>query len=219
MENKKLYFYFDILSPYSYLAWTQLPLFAGKHGCQIIPVPVLLAGLLNHFGQKGPAEIEPKRIYIFKEAIRIAHQLNVPFKIPKHYPFNPLLALRAASVLGAEAQYRFIDGLMRAIWTDGGGVSESSQIVVIADADGLNGMELLHLAQSQFAKDKLRTQTDDAIAGGIFGVPSIKIQDEVFWGVASLPHLDDFLAGKDPIDKPQILQTLHQTPLAVRKSR
>src|SRR5947207_2147613 len=112
MSSSTLQFYFDFISPYAYLGWTQIHLLAGRHGSTVEPVPILFAALLNTYGHKGPAEIPPKRAYIFKNVLRLAHRLGVPLQPPPAHPFNPLLALRVASLpMEAGERRRLIDAL------------------------------------------------------------------------------------------------------------
>ena len=80
--NTHVDFYFDFISPYSYLAWTQLPALCARHGVVLRPRPVLFAGLLQHWGQLGPAEIKPKREFLWKDTHRIAARWGVPFSLP-----------------------------------------------------------------------------------------------------------------------------------------
>ena len=90
-------YYFDYISPYAYLAWTQVHRVAAPHGRAVESVPVLFAALLDANGQKGPAEIPRKRVYLFKDVIRSAHSLGEPIAPPASHPFNPLLALRVTA--------------------------------------------------------------------------------------------------------------------------
>src|SRR5262245_44781169 len=98
MSREAIRFYFDFVSPYAYLAWTQVHALADRRGVDVAPVPVLLAALLDENGQRGPAEIERKRAYLFKDCLRLAHHFGVPFVLPPSHPFNPLLALRVSSL-------------------------------------------------------------------------------------------------------------------------
>ena len=120
-----LVFYFDFISPYSYLAWTQIHDLAARHQRVVDPVPVLFAALLDHHGQKGPAEIPPKRLYMFKHVLRLASELGVELSVPAAHPFNPLLSLRVASLeMPADDRRRVIDALYRAVWCRGHGVTD-----------------------------------------------------------------------------------------------
>jgi len=194
-------FYFDYISSNAYLAWTQLPKLTAKYGVAIEPVPVLFAGLLEAGGQLGPAEIPAKSVWMAKNNARKAALLGVPLKPPAFHPFNPLMSLRVSSLqIDAADRQRLIDALFRAVWVHGLHVSEPAVVESVADEVGLAGAELVAAAQQPECKARLRTQTDDAIARGVFGVPSMEVGDELFWGYDDFPYLELLLAGKDPID-------------------
>lgn len=194
-------FYFDFVSPYAYLAWTQIHALATKHDRDVAPVPVLFAGLLNACGQKGPAEIPAKRVYMFKNVLRLARGLGVPLTPPPSHPFNPLLALRAASLPMPEATRRaLIDRLFAATWAGGGGASGSAEVAAAARAAGLDGEQVVRDAGAPEAKERVRRQTDEALAAGAFGVPTMIADGELFWGLDALPHLAEMLDGRDPIE-------------------
>lgn len=193
-------FYFDYISPYAYLAWRQLPAIATRHGVAIEPIPVLFGAMLSAHGTKGPAEVPAKRRYLIADVYRKAQLAGIPFTLPPAHPFNPLLALRATSAAMPDAdRVRLIDALYTAVWETGAGIEAPGAIARAATADGLDGPALEAAASSADAKAALRAHTDAAIAAGIFGVPSIAVDSELFWGVDSLPALDHFLAHRTPI--------------------
>lgn len=193
-------FLFDFISPYAYLGWTQIHALAERTGAEVEPVPVLFAALLNTHGQKGPAEIAPKRLYLFKDVLRRAHRFGVPLGMPPTHPFNPLLALRAASLpLPAPERRRFIDRLYAATWGGGAGVEGPEQVAAAAAEVGLDGQAIVREAQGPEAKERLRRQTDAALAAGAFGVPTMLAGDELFWGADALPDLEAYLRGEDPL--------------------
>lgn len=193
-------FLFDYESPNAYLAWTQLPQLAGRHGASIEPVPVLYAGLLEAHGQLGPGEVAAKGHWMGKNMIRKAVILCVPLNPPAFMPFNPLLALRM-SLLPLEAVERraLIDALFQAVWVRGLHVGDPAVAERTANEIGLAGAALVAEAQSLEVKAQLRRQTDEAISRGVFGVPSMEVGDELFWGYDDFPYLELFLAGKDPL--------------------
>lgn len=220
MTHPALAFYFDYLSPYAYLAWTQLPALAARVGRAVRPVPVLFAGLLNHWGQKGPAEIPPKRAYVFKDCARLAHRLGVaPLVPPPHHPFNPLLALRVSSLpMSSEARVKVIDGLYRAVWEDGVGVEDVAVVACCASAAGLDGEGSVREAQGAEVKARLREQTEEAIGLGVFGIPTVVVDGELFWGLDSLGHMERFLRGEDVIDPKMLARWGREVvPSAVRR--
>lgn len=196
-----LVFYFDVISPYAYLAWTQIHALAERHGRKVEPAPILFAALLNAYGHKGPAEIPPKRVYIFKDVLRSAALLGVPLAPPPAHPFNPLLALRVASVpMPQDTQRALIHALYRATWGGGGGVESTPQVAAAIAEVGLDPEATIREATSEVGKARVRARTQEALARGVFGVPTIWADGEIFWGLDALGHLDRFLAGHDPID-------------------
>jgi 2-hydroxychromene-2-carboxylate isomerase len=195
---RRLLFHFDFISPFGYLAWTQLPGLAARHELEVIPIPTLFAALLAEGKTKGPAEIPAKRVYFFKDAFRTAHVLGVPFALPPSHPFNPLLGLRVASLPMAPAQRdAVITALYDATWAQGRGIETPERVVAALTAAGLPGEELV--ARAPEAKETLRLATDDAIAHQVFGVPTMRVGEELFWGVDSFGHLERYLEGKDPL--------------------
>ncbi|QSQ23661.1 2-hydroxychromene-2-carboxylate isomerase [Pyxidicoccus parkwayensis] len=200
MAPAPLRFCLDYLSPYAYLAWTRMPAIAARHGRVVEPVPVLLAGLLNALGNVGPAEIPPKRVYVFKHTSRIAHGFGVPLVPPPSHPFNPLLALRVtAAVEDWEARSRLVSALYASAWGGGKGVETPEAVSSAIQAAGLDASSLLAAAQTQEVKDRVRRNTEEALAAGAFGVPSILADGELFFGVDSLEHLEQYLRGEDPL--------------------
>jgi 2-hydroxychromene-2-carboxylate isomerase len=196
---RSIRFLFDYLSPYAYLAWTQIGAVAQRASVTVEPVPVLFAGLLNAHGQKGPAEIPSKRIYVFKDTVRRAQRLGVPLSPPPSHPFNPLLALRVTSLVPPADRPPLVDALFAATWGGrGAGVTDPAEVAALASAVGRDGPR--HVAESAGpqAKAAVRRQTDEAIALGVFGVPTMLVGDELFWGLDSLELLEAHLAGNDP---------------------
>ena len=194
-------FYFDYESPNAYLAWTQLPKLAQRHGFAVEPIPILYAALLDAHGQLGPGESPSKGRWMSKNLARKAILLGVPLNPPAYLPFNPLLALRTTLLLSDTGERdALIDALFRAVWVRGLHVSDTAVVEGVANEIGLPGAALVAKAQMPQVKNQLRLQTDDAISRGVFGVPSMEIGDELFWGYDDFPYLELFLAGKDPID-------------------
>ena len=203
MSTPSITFYFDFISPYAYLAWTQVHTIAERNGRVVVPVPVLFAALLAAHGTKGPAEIPAKRTHLFRDVYRKAHRLGLPpLTPPPSHPFNPLLALRVASLpMGAAEKRRLIDALYTCTWQTGTGVETPEAVAAAADRAGLDGAALVTHAQQPDAKERLRAATEDAIAHGVFGVPSIIAEGELLWGTDGLEHLDAILRGEDPVPK------------------
>jgi 2-hydroxychromene-2-carboxylate isomerase len=217
--SRAIRFYFDYISSNAYLAWTQLPALAAKHGCTIEPVPTLFAGLLEAHGQLGPAEVLAKAFWMGKNNLRKAVLLGVPLNPPAFHPFNPLLALRVSSLpLEAPVRSTLIGALFDAVWVRGLHVSEPAVVERVAGEVGLDGAAVVAEAERPDAKVRLRRQTDDAVTRGVFGVPSMEVGDEIFWGYDDFPHLDLLLAGNDPLDRVEWRQWLAgPRPSAMRR--
>lgn len=216
---RSLRFYFDYLSSNAYLAWSQLPKLASRFGVEVEPVPVLFAGLLGHHGQLGPAEVLPKALWMRNNNLRKAALLGLPLNPPRHHPWNPLLSLRISSLpLPDEHRRALIDALFQAVWVRGLHVSEPAVVAAVASELGLDGPSLVETAQQPEAKARLRAQTDAAIGAGVFGVPSMLVENELFWGYDDWPYLELFLAGKDPLDPSEAAEWLATVrPSAVRR--
>ena len=201
MTSATIRFYFDYESPNAYLAWTQLPQLAHRYGFTVDAVPILYAALLEAHGQLGPGEVPAKGRWMSKNMLRKAALLGVPLNPPAFLPFNPLLALRI-TLLPLETIERrtLIDALFQAVWVRGLHVGDAAVVEDVANDIGLPGAALVAQAQMPEIKSRLRRQTDEAISRGVFGVPSMEVGDELFWGYDDFSYLELFLAGKDPVD-------------------
>ncbi len=193
-------FSFDYESPNAYLAWTQLPKLAERYGFTVEPLPILYAALLDANGQLGPGEQPTKGRWMSRNMLRKAVLLGVPLHQPAFLPFNPLLALRV-SILPLEdgIRRRLITALFEAVWVRELHVHDATVVEAVADEIDLPGHAIVAQAQTPETKSRLRAQTDEAIAKGVFGVPSMMVGDELFWGYDDFPYLELLLAGKDPI--------------------
>jgi 2-hydroxychromene-2-carboxylate isomerase len=178
--------YFDFVSPYSYIAFKRLHELPREAAVEL--KPVLFAGLLTHFGNKGPAEIPIKRRWTYRWCTWWAKELGIPFRFPASHPFNPLHHLRLAIAAGVtrEAVGRIFD----AIWTTGAEATEPRAFAALAKSLGVDEARLA----APEVKDALRRNTDEAIARGVFGVPSYEADGEVFWGADAIGFVNAFLA-------------------------
>jgi 2-hydroxychromene-2-carboxylate isomerase len=157
--------------------------------------PVLFAGLLNHFGQKGPAEIPAKRLWTYRSCVWLARKLEVPFRFPALHPFNSLHHLRLCIAAGGTE--KAIRMIFDDLWTTGADASDPARFRALASRLGVTEPQL----GAPEVKDALKKNGDDAIAQGVFGVPSFVADGEVFWGADSIDFLDAFLAD------PAVLRT------------
>jgi 2-hydroxychromene-2-carboxylate isomerase len=193
-QMKTADWYFDFISPYAYLQSTRLHELSGH--ARIRPKPILFAGLLNHFGQLGPAEIEPKRQFIFRQALWLAKRQGIELKLPPEHPFNPLPPLRLALAMNCEIDA--IQTIFNFIWRDGRNTGDAQQWKLLAEATGLTSAD--EMLADPAIKNALRSNTDEAITRGVFGVPSLIVDDELFWGHDAADFLLEYL------DKPDALR-------------
>jgi len=199
-DPARLVFVFDYISPNAYLAWSQLPRLKADYGLEITLMPVLFTGLLRAHGQMGPAEQPAKRHWMSRNIARKAALLDLPLSPPKHHPYNPLLSLRVSSLdLPPEDQWRLVDALMRGLWVQGRHLSEADQVRQSLDETGLDGAGLVAQADTPAARQALTDQTEAAIAQGVFGIPSLLWQGEVFFGYDDIGFLELALKGEDPL--------------------
>lgn len=200
MPDRTVTFWFDFISPYAYLAWHRIAGICARNEARLALRPVLFAGLLKHWGHKGPAEIPAKRAYTFRDVARLAALQGVPLRPPARHPFVPLTALRVAlpQVAGPD-QHRIVDTIFAGGWAHGADLGDDEVIARILTEAGLDGPALVAHAGTPEVKAALRRSTEEAIARGLFGVPSMTVGDELFWGHDRLEHLELHLQGRDPL--------------------
>jgi 2-hydroxychromene-2-carboxylate isomerase len=183
---RRVLWYFDFVSPFSYLSLARLGELPADVALDYRPV--LFAGLLAHFGQKGPAEIEAKRRWTYRWCQWSAERLGVPFRFPAAHPFNPLHHLRLAIAAGTTPAA--VRTIFEDVWTTGADASDPLRFRALCEK---LGVEPAHVSSPE-VKDALRKGTDDAVAAGVFGVPTFVADGEVFWGSDSIDFLKAFLA-------------------------
>lgn len=181
--------YFDFVSPFAYLAGERLD--AALPGLAIRFKPVLFAALLDAHGQKGPAEVAAKREFTYRHCVWQAQRMGIPFRFPHEHPFNPLPLLRLA--IACDSTAAAVRRIFRFVWRDGRLPDlpiEWAELVAelgVADAS-------TRIAAPE-VKEELRRNTDEAIARGVFGVPTLIVGSEPFWGLDALPMAADYLAA------------------------
>ena len=198
---KRIVFWFDVISPFAYLAFEQLP--QALEGCsyEVQYRPVLFAGLLGHWGQKGPAEIAPKRAWTFRHIAWLSHTLGIPMATPATHPFNPLALLRlalACCAAGDMPNRRVVEALMRHVWRGGADATDVARLRALADT-----LAPARDPASDEVKGELRALTNDAVARGVFGVPTCELDGRLMWGIDALPMLRAALLGDPWFDGPQ----------------
>ena len=183
---RRVTWYFDFVSPFSYLCLARLGELPDD--VELDYRPVLFAGLLQHFGQKGPAEIDAKRRWTYRWCQWSAQRLGLPFRFPATHPFNPLHHLRLA--IAARSEPAAVKRIFEALWTTGGEPANPEAYAELARELGVDALS----AAAPVVKQTLRENTERAAAAGVFGVPSFEADGEIFWGVDSVDLLKAFLA-------------------------
>jgi 2-hydroxychromene-2-carboxylate isomerase len=181
--------YFDIISPYAYLQAEQLSRLDAH--LRIRHRPVLFAGLLNHWGQKGPAEIPSKRRFTFRYVLWRGARQGLALKAPPAHPFNPLKLLRLVLVLDCSREA--VLEIFRFVWRDGCSADDPPSWAALCDRLGVRDADA-RIVQPQI-KEALRRNVDDAIAAGVFGVPTLMVNGELFWGDDATDMAIDFMSG------------------------
>jgi 2-hydroxychromene-2-carboxylate isomerase len=181
--------YFDFVSPFAYLQSEQLAGLAPRIAVRYRPV--LFAGVLDANGQKGPAEIAAKRAFTYRFCVWQARRQGIALKFPHEHPFNPLPLLRLA--IACDCAPAAVHRIFRFVWRDGRLPDLPIEMAELASELGVPDAETR--IASPDVKEALRRNTDEAIARGVFGVPTLVIGDMLFWGADATPMAADYVAA------------------------
>lgn len=189
---KHITFYLDFISPYAYLAFEKLPEALMGHNIHVSYKPVLFAGLLKHHGQLGPAEIPGKREWTYRQVLWLAHRHGVDMQLPAQHPFNSLALLRLALACGRDGLVnRYVcEMLFRHVWQGGADAADAQRLQMLTEQ-----LAPQQDPRSEAVKAQLKANTDQAIAQGVFGVPTLEVDGKLFWGFDALPMLKAYLEG------------------------
>jgi 2-hydroxychromene-2-carboxylate isomerase len=196
---KHLTFYLDPVSPFSYLAFEQLPQTLIGLSYTVGYRPVLFAALLNHWGQKGPAEIAPKRAWTYRHVSWLAKQHDIELQMPAQHPFNPLALLRllwACAREGDTPNRYACETVLRHVWRGGARADEATRLEALERELGP-----VRDPRSDALKATLREASAEAAVRGVFGVPTIEVDGRNFWGFDALPMVAASLRGDAWFDK------------------
>lgn len=214
---KRIEFWFDPISPYAWLAFDALPQVLAGLNVVVDHRPLVLGAVLKHWGQKGPAEIAPKRAWTYRHVHWLAQRQGLMLRMPTQHPFNSLALLRLAvactPVGAAGPNRRVVQALFEHVWAAG-----SSE-----DANDPQRLLALHATlaplrdpNSDEVKAELRQSTSAALAVGVFGVPGFRVEDRLFWGHDALPMLAGFLAGQSGFEGSSWADAAAPRPAVVR---
>jgi 2-hydroxychromene-2-carboxylate isomerase len=176
----------------------------------VVCKPVLFAGLLNHWGQKGPAEIPAKRQWTYRWCTWWARSLGIPFRMPAAHPFNPLPHLRLALACGSRMEA--VKRIFEWVWMNGENASDEQRFAALCRELGVEPDQLAEV------KDLLKKNTEEAAARGVFGVPSFVIDGEVFWGADAIDFVNAFLRDPATVRNEEMLRAARLPIGAARKT-
>jgi len=195
MQRKQIDFYFDLSSPYSYLAATQLDGITSRHDVVIAWKPMVLAAVFKAQGNVMPAVCIPKAQYMLKDLARWASHYGVPFQMSSRFPLPTIRAMRL--VIAAEASGhagQLAKHFFQAMWERDLDISNDEILRQLVAEIGLEPEALFATIDTAAVKDKLRAYTDEAISRGVFGAPSLVVDGELFWGNDRLHFLEAHLS-------------------------
>jgi 2-hydroxychromene-2-carboxylate isomerase len=189
--------FFDVGSPYSYLAATQVAGLEARSGARVRFRPFLLGAVFKESGNDMPARVASKARWMLGDLARWAERYGVPFRMSSHVPVNTLAAQRALTaaegLFGDDAMQRLAMGLFHAIWAEDRDVSTGDELAFVANAAELDARALAAAISEPAVKDALRRTTQEAVERGAFGAPTFFVGDAMFWGNDRLPLLEDHL--------------------------
>ena len=199
-----LRFYFDFTCPFAYLASVQVEDLARRTGARLDPRPMLLGGVFR--ARAVPQRLSdtlspPKARHNLADMQRMAAQVGVPLHMPAGHPLRSVLALRCVLAVG-EPFMPLAHAIYRAYWADGVDISDRDALAGVLTAAGHDATAVLARAESPQVKQELRARTDEAIAAGVFGIPTFVVGDELWWGVDRMYMVERALGGSPALARP-----------------
>ena len=195
--SKQVEFFFDVGSPASYLAWTQLPGICEKAGASLVYRPMLLGGIFQSTGNASPATIPAKGRYSNTDFGRFAKRYNVPLVINPHFPIITLMLMRATVGVQLNTPERlqdFLRTVFRAIWVDSLNLNDPALVAAALTKGGFDPAEIVALSGEADVKGALRSNTDEALGRGVFGAPTMFVDGEMFFGQDRLDFVREALS-------------------------
>jgi len=195
--SKTVEFYFDLGSPASYLAWTQLPLICAETGGQLVYRPMLLGGVFKATGNASPACIPAKGRYMTQDLQRFAARYQVPLRFSAHFPINTLPLMRMVTGAQMHDPERFLtllDCLFSALWVRGLNLGDPAVVQETVEAEGFDAQALQALVLDETVKQQLKENTEQALQRGVFGAPSLFVDDVLYFGQDRLDFVREALS-------------------------
>ncbi len=191
-------FFFDVGSPATYLAWTQLPALCAQAGATLVYKPMLLGGVFQATGNASPATVPAKGRYMTVDLGRFAKRYGVPFAMNPHFPINTLQLMRGAIGVQRHQPERleaYLTAVFHALWVDGINLNDLAQVAATLVATGFDPAQVMALANEADTKAALKANTEEAVARGVFGAPTVFVGNAMFFGQDRLDFVREALAG------------------------
>ena len=189
--EKQIDFYFDVVSPYSYVASKLIEDLAQRCNADVLWKPFLLGGVFRAVGTSDTPGLMPvKKPYLLKDLQRLARHYEIPLQMPVDFPVRTVLAMRALTGLSTEQVTKAAHTLFNAYWADNKDIADPEVVT------SLIGRESVERAGTQEVKDALFQTTEEAVKRGAFGAPTFFVEDEMFFGHDRMPLLERHLMGE-----------------------
>ena len=194
---RTLEFYFDYGSPYSYLADTQVEAIAKRTGAALVRKPMLLGGVFKATGNASPMTVALKSKWSAFDMPMWARHYGVPFNRNPHFPVNTLALMRGAAAAQIDGLFeRYHPAMYKAMWIDGRNLNDINEVAAVLTKAGLDAQKFGQRIQDQDVKDRLKATTDDAVGRGVFGAPTMFVENMMFFGNDRLPFVEMALKGE-----------------------
>lgn len=191
-----LEFFFDYVSPFAYLANSQVPALIERTGAQLVYRPMLLGGVMQASGNSPPFTVPAKGRYVGTDANRWARRYGIPMEPNPFFPIKTILPLRAALVLLEEGGFpEYHEGVFRAMWSEAANVGEAEAVTAVLEKAGLDAAHVLARCAEPALKEALKQNTAEAVERGAFGAPTFFVGDEMFFGNDRLDFVEEALGG------------------------
>ena len=189
--EKQIDFYFDLVSPYSYVASMLIDEVALQGNAKVNWKPFLLGGVFKAVGTTEAPGLHPvKKPYLLKDLQRLSVHLKIPIKMPPDFPVRTVLAMRTLCGFNADEIPQAANTLYKAYWVKNMDIADPDVVA------SLVGRDAVEQAGIQEIKDKLFQSTEEAVRRGAFGAPTFFVKDEMFFGHDRMPLLELHLNGQ-----------------------
>lgn len=192
--NKQVEFFFDVGSPASYLAWTQLESMAQRTNAQIIWRPMLLGAVFQATGNASPAAVPAKGPYMLKDLQRFSNIYGVPFNFNPFFPLNTMHLMRGATAYLEEPEFQtYLAAIFNALWSEQLNMESPEVVAEVLTKAGIDVTDFMARISETEVKERLKDTTAEAVARGVFGAPSFFVNGEMFFGQDRLSFVETAL--------------------------